>query len=63
MSRIVILTAEFQISHGRAPRGYGAWMFEIGGRKVDYVGTYGEACKRARQYAKNIKVTVVKLLP
>lgn len=63
MSRIAILTAEFQISNGRLPRGYGNWMFEIGGRTVNYVGTYSEALKRAKQYAKNINITVVKVLP
>lgn len=47
---IEFITTEFEMSHGRAPRGYGSWAFEIEGRAETFwhTGTYAEARRAAR---------------
>ena len=58
MARYELKTTEYQFSHGRQPRGYGSWAFEIKGgseteAKVEWFkGTYTEAKAQAIKVAK-----------
>jgi hypothetical protein len=42
-----VSTRQYQASHGRSPRGYGQWMFELrgAGEIVTRTGTYTDARK------------------
>jgi hypothetical protein len=51
---IRIDTAQYEASHGRKPRGYGLWIFEIGGRTFQHTGRYSEAQEMARRYAATV---------
>ena len=51
-------TAVYEYSHGRKPRGFGHWAFEVmtgSGREktvVWFSGNYGDGAKWARTYAR-----------
>ena len=65
--KIRVSTTEYIWSHGRKPRGWGNWAFQIGAIFADsmvfFRGTYNEALKAAMKLAKERKVDVVKVLP
>lgn len=48
---ISVNTAHYVTSHGKAPRGYGVWGFEILNETYFYTGAYGQAVSRAKKEA------------
>lgn len=65
--KIRVNTTEYIFSHGRKPRGYGYWAFQVGeifpDAMVWFRGTYSEALKAAMKLAKERKVYEVKVMP
>lgn len=52
-----IETTQYELSHGKMPRGRGGWAFFFDGKTdiddaFSHNGTYREACKMARAYAR-----------
>lgn len=62
MSTIEVDTNEFMFSHRKEPKGYGLWMFEIGGLPFEYTGRYSVAKKFAIKYAQAKNIATIKLL-
>ena len=62
-NRVSVETTEYRFSHGKEPRGYGFWWFEIGGEQVSYTGKYAVAKDSAIRYALTKNASVVKVLP
>ncbi len=64
---IRVETNEFEGSHGKGPRGYGYWMFEIGGgvtvQTTGFSGMYTEAKQMATKWARDHGEMVVRVLP
>jgi hypothetical protein len=58
-------TSGYKSMHGRAPKGYGLWWFEINGARTTQQGTYGVAKKRIVQRLKGqgIKNASIKVCP
>ena len=57
-------TSEYELSHGKAPRGFGCWWFNIGGRAVVAPAmNFTDAKKFARQMAKDLGETTIKVMP
>ena len=52
--RIEFSTAEYKYEHGKAPKGYGYWMFEFEGYEYGAHGTLTEAKKLCREYVKKV---------
>jgi hypothetical protein len=52
-------------SHGKAPKGYGAWAFKLDGYTQPYffTGNFGDAKKQAMAVAKAAGVTYVTVCP
>jgi hypothetical protein len=52
-TKIEFNTRSYVMSHGREPRGYGSWAFDLGGRGVVFApaSTYTAAKKWAREVA------------
>lgn len=58
-------TSEYRFSHGREPRGFGVWIFQIG-NSVDSTwlrGHYRQAKAAAKRLAHEIGATFVKVCP
>ena len=47
-------TSEYKFENGKAPKGYGYWMFEAEGYEYGTPGTYTDAKKKAKEYFKSI---------
>jgi hypothetical protein len=64
---IEIIVTEYEMSHGKRPRGIGQWAFQMGYRAVSepywVTGSYGTAVKIARQKARELGVSVIVVLP
>ncbi|NBV88197.1 MAG: hypothetical protein EBR88_01585 [Betaproteobacteria bacterium] len=61
-----INTTEYELSHGRAPRGRGAWAFQLDGTNTTVWSpsmTYTAAVKWMRQTRAVSKDTVLIVLP
>jgi hypothetical protein len=56
-------TTQFQARHGRQPRGFGRWGFQVGEETVFVVGQYSDAKKKAFQVAQARGEEVVVVLP
>lgn len=56
-------TNQYQFSHGRQPRGWGLWAFEVGGETFTYTGHYGEAKRAAFEFARSRGERVVVVCP
>ncbi len=61
-------TRQYEITHGKKPRGWGYWGFEINGEPSFWErGTFTEAKKRAyqraKEYFKGQPITSMILLP
>lgn len=62
--KITVSTTEFEFSHGRKPRGFGIWIFEVGNDIFESGPmNYGDAVKAAKKFAVACNTTAVKLLP
>jgi len=53
-SAIEINTRPYLASHGREPRGFGRWMFEILNWQYSYQDHYGQAINAARKEMKRL---------
>ena len=55
----------YKASHGKDPRGYGRWAFEIDGRETFITGTYKDARNKAIKMTKIVSPTTyeIKVLP
>jgi len=51
----MINTDKYYFSHGKAPRGYGMWIFDIGGTTFNYTGNWQKARKAAIKEARRLK--------
>jgi len=62
---VEVNTTEYEFSHGKKPRGFGCWAFQIGRDPEPYWshGNYGQAVKDARKMAVAKKEWLVKVLP
>ena len=66
---ITIFTAQFELSHGKPPRGYGSWAFAEEKHEGDFdkmfwfTGKWSEARKRAIAWCFAKKLNGVWLLP
>ena len=56
-------TNQYQASHCKQPRGWGLWVFQVGGEEFRYGGFYSEAKKAAFQIARTRGERVVVVLP
>lgn len=57
-------TDHYFFSHGKQPRGTGAWLFEVGCQAFPAQGPYSEAKKQAIKFARTRKgVTEIIVLP
>jgi len=54
---------QYIFSHGKAPRGYGMWAFEVADREYFYTGNFAEAKKEAFKEARNQGVSEIVILP
>jgi len=61
--RIEIKTSQYEFSHGKKPRGPGAWAFEIEGTIFWFNDTYRGACESARMKAREKKATQIIVCP
>jgi hypothetical protein len=54
---------QYEIAHGKSPRGTGLWMFALGRNgawtEFSFNGKFGDALRAAKQDAKSIGCTVV----
>jgi hypothetical protein len=48
---------------GRQPRGWGYWLFQVGGETFGYTGHYSEAKRAAFEFARTRGERVVEVLP
>jgi hypothetical protein len=63
---VEVNTTEYEFSHGKKPRGYGYWAFQVGRNPEPFFakgGTYSEAVREAKQHAASVRAAVVKVLP
>lgn len=58
---IRVNTSQYEFSHGKQPRGYGHWAFEIGAETLFFSGNYGDAKRQAVQAAKDRNVADVRV--
>jgi len=63
LKNIEINTWKFRASHGKSPRGFGLWMFTIGNITWDCMGTYADACKRAKRQAQTWGIHSIIVMP
>lgn len=65
-SPVEVVTSEFEFSHGRAPRGFGSWAFEIGcGREIFWVhqSRFAPARAAAVREARRVGENMVTVMP
>lgn len=48
---VSVNTSKYVNSHGKDPRGYGVWGFEILNETYFYTGAYGQVVSRAKREA------------
>ena len=60
---ISVGTGRFELSHGRMPRGFGTWAFDIDGETVFFSGLYRDAKKAAIRAAMTACAHDVYVLP
>ncbi|MEW6657201.1 MAG: hypothetical protein AB1424_00945 [Thermodesulfobacteriota bacterium] len=58
-----VSTGQYEASHGRLPRGWGRWAFQIGEQIEWFAGTYTEARKLAIKQAQQEGVSSIEVLP
>jgi hypothetical protein len=56
-------TNQYVASHGKQPRGYGKWAFEVGRETYFFDGFYSEAKKAAFEVARDRHEHVVVVCP
>lgn len=69
MKKVTVHTRTFETSHGRNPKGFGAWMFCVGDNPEDmstwvsFTGTFAKARAFAVQQARSVGAVTVTVLP
>jgi hypothetical protein len=61
-SSIKVKTNDYVNTHGKAPKGYGFWFFQIGEQKSHITGNYSEAVKCAKQLAQRQNISQIEVL-
>lgn len=64
---VYVETNSYVAAHGKNPRGFGGWWFELSGGGFDlgqfnFTGLYGEAKRAAKVRAKEVGATTVRVL-
>ena len=49
--KVRVNTDTYKFSHGKDPKGYGCWWFQVGPHEVTFAGTYTEAKQQAVRFA------------
>jgi hypothetical protein len=62
MKKVTVETNEFVRAHGKEPKGFGLWAFEIAGVQHHFTGTFSEAKRKARTAAYAVGATEIKVL-
>lgn len=52
--KIYFSDKEYKFEHGKAPRGYGWWLFKFEGYEFSHSGTLTEAKKKCREYVRSV---------
>ncbi len=60
---MTVNTSEYEFSHGRKPRGFGLWVFQVGEEMVWLRGAYTATKKQAIRNAKDKGVDSITVLP
>ena len=63
MGRIEVNTNQYQFSHGKLPKGFGFWAFEIAGETRLFQGSYAGVKKQAVAEAKAKGASRIAVLP
>jgi hypothetical protein len=53
-TKVTVFTNQFVLSHGKQPRGFGSWAFNIHGEEFWHTGTFSEACAAAKAFARSM---------
>jgi len=61
--RIPCGTHRYEVIHGKAPRGWGLWMFCIAGASYGYTGSFTEARREAAKFARLHNVPTIEVMP
>ena len=63
--KVRVITTEYEFVHGKKPRGTGRWFFSIKEGAVDaaifMTGTYSEATKGAKKFARSVGVSEIQV--
>ena len=62
LSQIEVKTNSFVNAHGRDPKGFGRWAFQIGDSIGWITDTYSEAVKVAKRSAQRQGITQIEVL-
>lgn len=62
LMEIRVETDHYKFTHGKMPRGFGTWFFEIGKEKKSFSGKFADASKKAKDYAKEKGITSIKVM-
>lgn len=64
LSGIKVDYSQFISSHGKQPKGYGCWMFDLSHDKsVFFNGTLAECLKKAVAVAKTLEIDRIVVMP
>jgi len=66
--KVRIVTSSYEASHGKSPRGFGGWMFEMTDENNEILqhqvfALYSTAAKSACEHASNVGASIVVVLP
>lgn len=62
LSSIEVKTDDYVNAHGKDPKGYGFWFFQVGEQTCHITGNYGEAVKYAKQSAQRQNISRIEVL-
>lgn len=49
-------TSKFETVHGKSPKGFGQWFFEVDGKSVVFTGSFGDAREFAAAQGNHVVV-------
>jgi hypothetical protein len=62
LSQIEVKTNSYVNTHGRDPKGFGRWAFQVGENVEFITSNYGEAVKAAKLIARQNNVSRIEVL-
>ena len=62
LSSIEVKTTDYVNTHGKDPKGYGFWFFQIGEQTGHITGNYSEAVKYAKRSAQRQNISQIEVL-